>query len=163
MRKDFDAYEAIITLEKHALTRFTGNSIHQNMASENTEMQVRIIKDGREGTFTTNRMEDPEAIEDALKMAVKIAMAQKPDKTFPGLPQGGSPIRFQSISPATEKCSPARRATIVKKIVSLASAPPQTEQTLKNFTSEEKFLYEQLNKRIHEWKTQILERKEIEE
>ena len=51
----------------------------------------------------------------------------------------------------------------LKKIVSLASAPPQTEQTLKNFTSEEKFLYEQLNKRIHEWKTQILERKEIEE
>jgi len=51
----------------------------------------------------------------------------------------------------------------LKKIVSFASAPPQTEQTLKNFTSEEKFLYEQLNKRIHEWKTQILERKEIEE
>ena len=51
----------------------------------------------------------------------------------------------------------------LKKIVSLASAPPQTEQTLKNFTNEEKFLYEQLNKRIHEWKTQILERKEIEE
>jgi hypothetical protein len=48
----------------------------------------------------------------------------------------------------------------LKKIVSFASAPPQTEQTLKNFTSEEKFLYEQLNKRIHEWKTQILECKE---
>jgi len=48
----------------------------------------------------------------------------------------------------------------LKKIVSLASAPPQTEQTLKNFTSEERFLYEQLNKLIHEWKTQILECKE---
>jgi hypothetical protein len=51
----------------------------------------------------------------------------------------------------------------LKKIVSLASAPPQTEQTLKNFTSEERFLYEQLNKLVHEWKTQILECKEIGE
>jgi len=120
MGKDFDAYEAIITLEKHALTRFTGNAIHQNMASENTEMQIRIIKDGREGTFTTNRTDDPEAIQDALKTALEIAMAQKPDKAFPGLPRGGKPIRFQSISPGTEKCSPAKRASIVKKIVSLA-------------------------------------------
>jgi hypothetical protein len=51
----------------------------------------------------------------------------------------------------------------LKKIVSLASAPAQTEQTLKNFTNEERFLYEQLNKLVHEWKTQILECKEIEE
>jgi hypothetical protein len=48
----------------------------------------------------------------------------------------------------------------LKKIVSLASAPPQTEQTLKNFTIEERFLYEQLNKLVHEWKTKILECKE---
>jgi hypothetical protein len=48
----------------------------------------------------------------------------------------------------------------IKKIVSLASAPPQTEQTLQSFTIEERFLYEQLNKLIHEWKNQILECKE---
>jgi len=51
----------------------------------------------------------------------------------------------------------------LRKIVSLASAPPQTEQTLKNFTSEERFLYGQLNKLVYEWKTGILECKEIGE
>jgi hypothetical protein len=51
----------------------------------------------------------------------------------------------------------------LKKIVSLASAPPQAEQTLKNFTNEERFLYEQLNKLVLEWKTRILECKEIGE
>jgi hypothetical protein len=45
----------------------------------------------------------------------------------------------------------------LKKIVSLASAPPQTEQVLKNFTSEERVLYERLRKLICEWKAQILE------
>lgn len=45
----------------------------------------------------------------------------------------------------------------LKKIVSLASAPAQTEHVLKNFTDEERFIYEQLYKLISEWRTQILE------
>jgi hypothetical protein len=51
----------------------------------------------------------------------------------------------------------------LKKIVSLTSAPPQTEQMLKNFTTEERFLYERLHKITQEWKTQILECKEMKE
>jgi hypothetical protein len=51
----------------------------------------------------------------------------------------------------------------VKKIVSLASAPAQTEQILKNFADEERFLYEQLYRLIREWRTQILEYEEAEE
>ena len=43
----------------------------------------------------------------------------------------------------------------LKKIVSLASAPAQTGQILRNFTSEERFLYDKLYKLIKEWRTQI--------
>jgi len=45
----------------------------------------------------------------------------------------------------------------LKKIVSLASTPARAEQLLKNFTGEEKFIYEQLYKIISEWRVQILE------
>jgi len=45
----------------------------------------------------------------------------------------------------------------LKKIVSLASAPTQTEQILKNFTGEERFLYEKLHGLIHKWRTKVLE------
>jgi hypothetical protein len=45
----------------------------------------------------------------------------------------------------------------LKKIISIASAPAQTENTLRNLTDEEKFLYERLYKLINRWKTQILE------
>jgi len=48
----------------------------------------------------------------------------------------------------------------LKKIVSFASAPAQTEQILKNFTEEERFLYELLNTLIKKWKTNLLELKE---
>ncbi|MDH5788853.1 MAG: hypothetical protein OEZ40_11235 [Candidatus Bathyarchaeota archaeon] len=44
----------------------------------------------------------------------------------------------------------------LKKIVSLASAPAQTEHILKNFAHEERFLYERLYGLIHEWRTQIV-------
>jgi hypothetical protein len=51
----------------------------------------------------------------------------------------------------------------LRKIVSIASAPAQTEQTLRNFTVEERFLYEQLHTFINGWRTKILEREVDEE
>lgn len=46
--------------------------------------------------------------------------------------------------------------TRLKKIVSLASAPAQTEHILKNLTNEERFLYKQLFKIIKEWRAHIM-------
>jgi hypothetical protein len=46
--------------------------------------------------------------------------------------------------------------TRLKKIVSLASAPAQTEQILKNLTSEERLLYKQLFEIIRKWRAHIL-------
>jgi hypothetical protein len=51
----------------------------------------------------------------------------------------------------------------LKKIVSIASAPAQTEQILRNLTDEERFLYEYLYNLISKWRTQILEYGETEE
>lgn len=47
----------------------------------------------------------------------------------------------------------------LKKIVSLASAPAQTDHVLRSLTAEERFLYEQIYMFINKWKTKILERK----
>jgi hypothetical protein len=48
----------------------------------------------------------------------------------------------------------------LKKIISIASLPAQTENALRNFADEEKFLYEKLFKLISQWKTQIIEYQE---
>lgn len=47
----------------------------------------------------------------------------------------------------------------LKKIVSLASAPAQTDQTLKNLTKEERVIYDSLRKIIDSWKSDILKGK----
>lgn len=51
----------------------------------------------------------------------------------------------------------------LKKIVSIASGPAQTENALRNLTGEERFLHEQLYKLISQWKKQILEYREEHE
>jgi len=48
----------------------------------------------------------------------------------------------------------------MKKIISIASAPAQTENALRNLADEEKFLYEKLSKLIYQWKNQIIEHQE---
>jgi hypothetical protein len=65
---------------------------------------------------------------------------------------------YEKIWPLTRDIVNAR----LKKIVSLASAPAQTEQMLKNFTGEERFLYQQLYMLIQEWRTRILGHEEAE-
>ena len=45
----------------------------------------------------------------------------------------------------------------LKKIVALSSGPAQTDQILKKFTSEERFIYQQIAKVINAWKAQIIE------
>lgn len=45
----------------------------------------------------------------------------------------------------------------LRKIVAIASAPAQTENTLRNFTIEEKLLYDRLYRIIDKWRKQILE------
>jgi len=47
----------------------------------------------------------------------------------------------------------------LRKIVSVASAPAQTESRLRDLTGEERLLYERLFSVINHWKTKVLERK----
>jgi len=51
----------------------------------------------------------------------------------------------------------------LKKIISLASAPTQTEQILKNLSDEERFLYEKLRKLVHDWRTEVLNYEGVKE
>ena len=74
---------------------------------------------------------------------------QKPEKTR----------EYEKVTQLTRDIVNSR----LKKIVSLASAPAQTGQILKNFTNEERFLYEQLYKLINEWRTQIFKNEGEEE
>ncbi len=48
----------------------------------------------------------------------------------------------------------------LKKTISIASSPAQTENALRNFAEEERFLYEKIFKLVGEWKNKIIEHQE---
>ena len=114
-----DEAEILLVHKKSGLTRFTQNTIHQNLSSENTELKIRIIKGDREGAATTNRL-DEEGLKRAASQALESVLAQKKGRQFPGLPRASKTLVSDDADPATERCSPARRAGMVKKIISLS-------------------------------------------
>jgi len=88
-----------------------------------------------------------------------------PDDFYPKLRRFLSDLK-QQASKQSEKYQEYDRAkqlardivnSRLKKIVSLSSAPTQSDQVLKKLTSEEKVMFEQLVKIISEWKARILE------
>jgi hypothetical protein len=98
-------------------------------------------------------------------------MAKLPEDFYPRLRRCLSDLKRNSTS-APERmleCEKARQLTRdiinsrLRKIVSIASAPAQTEQTLKNLAKEERFLYDQLYTLINEWRTKILDYEREEE
>jgi PmbA protein len=116
-------FEAEVFLSKssNSLTRFTQNYIHQNMSSENTELQLRVILNKSEGSFSTNRLDD-EGIKEAVKSAVDIAKCSSPIDDFQGLASSVKKIEFENYASSTAECSPEKRASIVAEIVRYAKS-----------------------------------------
>ena len=81
-------------------------------------------------------------------MKLKEEITKKPEKMR----------EYEKVGQLTQDIINSR----LKKIVSLASAPAQTEQILRKFAREERFLYEEVYKLVSEWRTQILKNKEEE-
>lgn len=114
-----DEAEAIVIKENSALTRFSQNRIHQNMATESIQLLIRVITEGCQGSYTTNRL-DEDGMKHAADKAMEIAGSLPPEDSFPGLPSGYKSIKHESVAPATRQCTPSRRGAIVRQIIDIA-------------------------------------------
>jgi predicted Zn-dependent protease len=108
--------ETIVFGNQTALTRFANNRVHQNVASEDTELQVRAVIGDRIGVASTNRA-NPEGIRACCERAVDAARHSPADPDFPGLP-AARPVEQPDRADATTLAfDPTARATAVKAIV----------------------------------------------
>ena len=101
--------EALVYASDHALTRFAGNRIHQNMASGNTDVSVRAVIGTRVGVASTNRV-DPEGLEACCRAATEAARLAPEDPDFPGLPTPRQAVQDDRVSPSTLAFDPGVRA-----------------------------------------------------
>jgi PmbA protein len=71
-RSRADATEVTVIATHQALSRFTHETIHQNVDEADVLVQVRAIADGRAGIATTN-VRDDAALDDVVRRAAEIA------------------------------------------------------------------------------------------
>ena len=112
-----DETEVLIIHEILALTRFTHQSVHQNVAADTVTISVRAVVDKRCGVATTTST-DTQSLHDVVARAITIAGFSPRDDEWPGLPSGGTPEQAHdhAFSAATADAGAERRADIAESI-----------------------------------------------
>src|SRR4051812_23229603 len=80
-----DELELLISNGRSALTRFANNTIHQNVAEEETQISVRVSFGGRTARATTNK-HDGQSLRRVVHSAEALAGVQNEDPDFLPMP-----------------------------------------------------------------------------
>ena len=121
-----DEVEVHFSGGRFALTRFANNTIHQNVAEENSTVSVRTVFDGRTARASTNKFDD-ENLRQVVRASESLAKVQHPDPDLlpmPDVQEAMADGPGQTVPPRyfdrTAETTPEERAEGVKKIVGVA-------------------------------------------
>ncbi|MBI2324930.1 MAG: TldD/PmbA family protein [Chloroflexi bacterium] len=112
-----DQAEALVLASTNELTRFANNVIHQNVASREAVLRIRVVIGNRVGMVTTNDL-GQEGIARAAKGASEVARAVPENPTFGGLPAARPiPPGPPAFVEATAAATPLDRAKRVQRLL----------------------------------------------
>jgi PmbA protein len=117
-----DQAEVLIIAHEEGLTRFARGAIHQNVASREVALRIRVVRGKRAALVSTDRS-DREGIERAARDASELARHVPENPNFGGLP-APRPIPPAPVSYAerTAAATPSERARAVARICDPARA-----------------------------------------
>jgi PmbA protein len=104
-----DEAEAFVHSERSGLARFAGEEVHQPTLVANTVARLRLVRDGRVGSATTNRISD-EGLRAAAARAAEAADLAPPDPDFPGLAPPADAPAVDGYDEETALLSPEEQA-----------------------------------------------------
>jgi predicted Zn-dependent protease len=100
-----------------ALTRFANSRIHQNMASDEQHLRLRVVVgDGQVAQATTTRL-DGDGLERLVEGCLAAALLRPADPEFPGLAEPGPLAEVDHWDDATASADPDARARVVADFV----------------------------------------------
>ena len=112
--------EALVMREDHALTRFANSEIHQNVATTDVSINLRVVQGRRVGVASSGRT-DAEGLRRLAENAVAIASVVEELEDWGGLP-GPTPVT--DIDAAwdadTAGATPELRAQAVRAVIAAA-------------------------------------------
>ncbi|MEO8250880.1 MAG: metallopeptidase TldD-related protein [Chloroflexota bacterium] len=115
--------EALFTARDAALTRFANSRIHQNVADRDATLRMRLVRDGRTGVATTNRLDDEGLNEVVARASATLAMATPNPNGAPmagPLPSTADP-KLGYVA-ATAGADPELRAAGVRTVIAAGDA-----------------------------------------
>jgi predicted Zn-dependent protease len=113
--------EVIVTGGRTALTRFAGNTIHQNVAGDNVSVTVRIALGKKIGSASSNDVSKT-GLKRLVETAREIAENQSEIPDFPGLAEPQPAAMVEAYSRETAAMTPAARAAVAASIIKPAEA-----------------------------------------
>lgn len=120
LKEGADQAQAASFMLNSELTRFANSQIHQNVASKNGGIMIKVITRKKIGTLRANTLEE-KTVKDSVKQAMKIARVIPANKYFKSLPEPKKWVPIKgAFDPRTDACSPDYRAQKVKEVISTA-------------------------------------------
>jgi predicted Zn-dependent protease len=100
-----DEVDALVHRERSGLARFAASVVHQPTLVEDASVTIRVVRDGKIGAVSTNRL-DEEGLRAAARRAGEAADGGRPDPAFPGLAPPAAPPEVEGWDEETAALDP---------------------------------------------------------
>jgi PmbA protein len=104
-----DEADVLVLSERSGLARFASSELHQPTLIENCVVTLRIVRDGRIGTASTNRIDD-EGLRGLAERAGEAANSAVAEEDFPGLPDPEPLPHVEGFDEAVAAIGPEEQA-----------------------------------------------------
>jgi PmbA protein len=111
-RSKAEQTEVILQTSDSALTRVANSYIHQNVATLNTDIRVRVVDGSRVGVASSNDL-SPEGIQRTVDTACEMARQQLGNPECQALPAPQPVERVPAVAESTVRCTPRQRAELM--------------------------------------------------
>jgi predicted Zn-dependent protease len=115
--------EAVALAERSGLARFAESEVHQPTLIDNVQVTLRVVRDGRAGVATTNRI-DAEGLTELARRAAEAADSAPADPDFPGLAEPADPAAVEGFDEATAALGPDDQARLATAAIEAAGDMP---------------------------------------
>jgi predicted Zn-dependent protease len=115
--------EAVALAERSGLARFAESEVHQPTLIDNVSVTLRVVRDGRAGVATTNRI-DAEGLGELARRAAEAADSAPADPDFAGLAQRADPPGTEGFDAATAALGPDDQARLASAAIEAAGDIP---------------------------------------
>jgi PmbA protein len=118
-----DECEAIALAERSGLARFAGSEVHQPTLIDNVVVTLRVVRDGRAGVATTNRI-DRDGLAQLARRAGEVAESAPADPDFAGLAPPAELPPVDGYDEATARLGPDDQARCASAAIEAAGEVP---------------------------------------